>query len=141
MSTIYLIYIKFKDSYDQRDNFRVEFIIVPLIPLSLLLNHEFLFMEILWTFSIYLESLAVLPQLIMVIKTGKVEPTIFYYICMLCSYRAFYIINWIERYYEESFYDIIAIVAGCIQTVVYLPFFYLYHTKVIKEEKLLELPN
>ena len=37
----------------------------------------------------------------------------------------------IFRYYSESFYDIIAIVAGCVQTILYCDFFYLYITKVI----------
>jgi len=139
--TICLIYLKFKDTHEKHDNFRIEFIILPSILLAALINHEVSIMEILWTFSIYLEALAIVPQLIMVIKTGEVEKTVFYYICMLCSYRAFYICNWILRFYAESFYDIIAIVAGCMQTVLYMPFFYLYHTKAIKEELLLELPN
>ena len=34
------------------------------------------------------------------------------------------------RYYAEGFYDIIAIVAGCVQTILYCDFFYLYITKV-----------
>jgi hypothetical protein len=43
----------------------------PTAVLALVLNHEFAFMEILWTFSIYLESVAILPQLFMVQKTGS----------------------------------------------------------------------
>ena len=35
---------------------RVEFLLGPCILLALVLNHEFSVMEILWTFSIYLES-------------------------------------------------------------------------------------
>ena len=135
LATIYLIYIKFKDACHQRENFRIESIVVPLVPLSLLLNHEFSFMEVLWIFSIYLEYLSVRPQLTMVMKIGKIESSIFYYICVHCSYIAFFIINWIERYYEESFYENIATVAGCIQTLVFLPFFYLYYNRVINKAK------
>ncbi len=40
---------------------------------NLVVNHEFSVMEILWTFSIYLESVAILPQLFMVSKTGELE--------------------------------------------------------------------
>ena len=39
----------------------------------------------------------------------------------------------------SGFYDIIAIVAGCVQTILYCDFFYLYITKVIKGKKL-QLP-
>ena len=140
-ATILLIYVKFKDTHEKHDNFRIEFFLPPMLVLALLINHELTFIEVLWTFSIYLEALAIIPQLTMVIKIGEVEPTIFYYICILCSYRALYIVNWIFRYYSESFYDIIAIVAGCMQTALYMPFFYLYHTRVIKDEALLALPN
>ena len=43
--------------------------------------------------------------------------------------RALYLINWIYRYHTENYYDKIVIVAGCVQTVLYLDFFYLYATK------------
>ena len=77
---IALVYIKFKDTHEKQDNFRIEFLLVPTFLLALLVNHEFSFMEILWTFSIYLESVAIVPQLCMVIKIGEIEPRIFYYI-------------------------------------------------------------
>lgn len=35
----------------------------------------------------------------------------------------------VYRYYAEGFYDLIAIVAGIVQTVLYCDFFYLYVTK------------
>jgi ER lumen protein retaining receptor len=43
------------------------------------------------------------------------------------------------RYYVESFSDMIAVVAGIVQTVLYCDFFYLYITKVLKGKKL-QLP-
>lgn len=33
------------------------------------------------------------------------------------------------RYYTENFFDIIAVIAGIVQTVLYADFFYLYVTK------------
>ena len=87
--------------------------------------------QILWTFSIYLESVAILPQLFMISKTGEAETITSHYLFALGSYRALYILNWIYRYYSEGFLDLIAVVAGCIQTVLYCDFFYLYITKGI----------
>jgi ER lumen protein retaining receptor len=84
---------------------------------------------VLWTFSIYLESLAILPQLFMISKTGEAETITSHYLFALGSYRALYLANWILRYATEGFYDLIAIVAGCVQTVLYCDFFYLYITK------------
>lgn len=140
LGTVYLMYVKFKATYDQNhDTFRIEFLLGPAVLLALLLNHEFSVMEVLWTFSIYLESVAILPQLFMVSKTGEAESITSHYLFALGSYRALYIVNWIYRYYAESFYDIIAIVAGCVQTILYCDFFYLYITKVLKGKKL-QLP-
>ena len=87
------------------------------------------FFKVLWTFSIYLESVAILPQLFMISKTGEAESITSHYLFALGSYRALYILNWIYRYYFERFFDLIAIVAGCVQTVLYCDFFYLYITK------------
>ncbi|ODM96643.1 ER lumen protein-retaining receptor [Orchesella cincta] len=139
-ATIYLMYLKFKATYDSNhDTFRVEFLLLPVTILALVLNHEFSFMEILWTFSIYLEAVAILPQLFMVSKTGEAESITSHYLFALGSYRLLYIFNWIWRYYTEEYYDLIAIIAGVVQTVLYCDFFYLYFTKVLKGKKL-QLP-
>jgi len=138
--TLYLMWVKFKATYDRNhDTFRVEFLLGPCALLALVINHEFTIMEILWTFSIYLEAVAILPQLFMVSKTGEAETITSHYLFALGSYRGLYILNWIYRYYAENFYDVIAIVAGVVQTVLYCDFFYLYVTKVIKG-KALKLP-
>jgi len=140
LGTVYLMYVKFKATYDHNhDTFRIEFLLGPAVLLALFLNHEFSVMEVLWTFSIYLESVAILPQLFMVSKTGEAESITSHYLFALGSYRALYIVNWIYRFYAENFYDIIAIVAGCVQTILYCDFFYLYITKVLKGKKL-QLP-
>ncbi|XP_003747689.1 ER lumen protein-retaining receptor [Galendromus occidentalis] len=140
IGTLYLMWVKFKATYDRNhDTFRVELLLGPCALLALVINHEFTFMEILWTFSIYLEAVAILPQLFMVSKTGEAETITSHYLFALGSYRALYVLNWMYRYYAENFYDVIAIVAGVVQTVLYCDFFYLYVTKVIKG-KALKLP-
>uniref|UniRef100_A0A6B0V452 ER lumen protein-retaining receptor n=1 Tax=Ixodes ricinus TaxID=34613 RepID=A0A6B0V452_IXORI len=151
------------------DTFRIEFLLVPVTLLALLVNHEFTPLEaqlnrktsdenellrsilshaslvfrdpveVLWTLSIYLEAVAILPQLFLVSKTGEAETITSHYLFCLGSYRALYIFNWVYRYYTEEFYDLIAIVAGIVQTVLYCDFFYLYVTRVIKG-KALKLP-
>jgi len=139
-ATLYLMYVKFKATYDSNhDSFRIEFLLLPVTILALIINHEFSFMEITWTWSIYLEAVAILPQLFMVSKTGEAETITSHYLFALGAYRALYIFNWIYRYIDESYYDLIAIFAGIVQTVLYCDFFYLYVTKVLKGKKL-QLP-
>ncbi|XP_011304258.1 ER lumen protein-retaining receptor [Fopius arisanus] len=140
LATIFFMYVKFKATYDHNhDSFRIEFLIAPALVLALLINHEFSPLEILWTFSIYLESVAILPQLFLVSKTGEAESITSHYLFALGSYRGLYLLNWVYRYYAEDHYDLIAIVAGVVQTVLYCDFFYLYITKVLKGKKL-QLP-
>lgn len=139
-ATVYLMYVKFKATYDHNhDTFRLEFLLIPSAVLALLINHDFTVMEVLWTFSIYLESVAILPQLFMVSKTGEAESITSHYLFALGSYRALYIVNWVYRYWTEGFYDIIATIAGIVQTVLYCDFFYLYITRVLRGRRL-QLP-
>uniref|UniRef100_A0A5S6QP95 ER lumen protein-retaining receptor n=1 Tax=Trichuris muris TaxID=70415 RepID=A0A5S6QP95_TRIMR len=139
-ATVYLMFSKFKATYDHNhDTFRVEFLVIPAALLALVINHDFNHVEILWTFSIYLESVAILPQLFMLSKTGEAETITSHYLFALGSYRALYILNWVYRYYYENFFDPIAVVAGCVQTVLYADFFYLYVTRVLKGRKI-QLP-
>lgn len=46
-ATVYLIYIKFKATYDgNHDTFRVEFLVVPVGGLAFLVNHDFSPLEV-----------------------------------------------------------------------------------------------
>lgn len=51
--------------------------------------------QVLWTFSIYLEAVAILPQLFLVSKTGEAESITSHYLFALGSYRALYLLNWV----------------------------------------------
>jgi ER lumen protein retaining receptor len=131
------MFVKFKATYDSNhDTFRIELLLLPCVVLGLVLNHEFSVLEILWTFSIYLEAVAILPQLFMISKTGEAETITSHYLMFLGSYRALYILNWVYRYWAEDFFDPIAVVAGCVQTVLYCDFFYLYITKVLRGRRI-----
>ena len=85
----------------------------------------------LWAFSIWLESVAILPQLFMLQRTGEAETITTHYLFALGIYRALYIPNWIWRYFTESWFDTIPVIAGVIQTVLYADFFWIYYTKCV----------
>jgi ER lumen protein retaining receptor len=45
--TLYLMYLKFRATYDHNhDSFRIEFLLIPCALLSLLINHDFTVMEV-----------------------------------------------------------------------------------------------
>lgn len=123
LATCFLIFVKFKKTYERDfDSMRFEYLIVFSATLACLINHDFSALEIVWTFSIYLEAFAILPQLFMIHKTGEVKTITTYYLFAMFSYRALYIANWGYRYHFENHLDWIAIVSGVVQTVFYLAF-------------------
>lgn len=85
----------------------------------------------LWAFSIWLESVAILPQLFMLQRTGEAETITTHYLFALGAYRALYIPNWIYRYFVGEYVEPIAVLAGIVQTVLYSDFFYIYWSKYV----------
>jgi len=125
---VYLMLKPHKSTYDkEHDTLKVRYLLVPSLVLALVINQEFTPFEILWTFSLYLEAVAILPQLFLLQRTGEVEMITSDYIFTLGSYRALYLINWIYRYFtEDNYTQWIVWVSGIIQTGVYIDFFYYY---------------
>ncbi|KAJ3576554.1 hypothetical protein NP233_g341 [Leucocoprinus birnbaumii] len=138
--TLYLMKDKFRPTNDPSiDTFKIEYLLGPCVLLSLIFNYKFTLTEILWSFSIFLESVAILPQLFMLQRTGEAETITTHYLAALGVYRALYIPNWIYRYFSDGIVDPIAVTAGLVQTGLYVDFFYVYFTKVLQGQKF-ELP-
>ncbi len=117
------------------DTFRVPYLLAFSIVLALITTYKYTFLEISWAFSIWLESVAILPQLFMLQRTGEADTITVNYIAALGAYRALYIPNWIWRWATESRVEWVAVVAGVSQTVLYSDFFWIYYTKVMKGKK------
>ena len=105
----------------------------------MIFTHAYTFREVTWSFSIWLEAVAIIPQMYVLRRTGSAENITVHYIFALGIYRTLYILNWLYRYFVEGKYDYVAILAGLTQTVVYSDFFYVYYTKVM-QGKSFELP-
>lgn len=144
-SSLYILYLmrfKYNATYDAGlDTFRIEYLLVGAAILGLLSTYVYTVTEVLWSFSIWLESVAILPQLFMLQRTGEAETITTHYLFALGAYRGLYLLNWVYRYIDEGHMDWIAWVAGFIQTALYSDFFYIYYMKVIKEGQKFELPK
>lgn len=94
--------------------------------------------DLLWTFSIYLESIAILPQLIVLQRYRDVENLTGNYIFFMGAYRALYILNWIYRARHEPYYQhhFVVYFCGVLQTLLYADFFYYYVKSKAKGSKL-----
>jgi 1,4-dihydroxy-2-naphthoate octaprenyltransferase len=60
--------------------------------------------QIAWQVSIYLEALAILPQLTLLMRTENIDNLTGNYVFLLGAYRALYILNWIYRWATEPHY-------------------------------------
>ncbi|KAL4562215.1 hypothetical protein LXL04_034413 [Taraxacum kok-saghyz] len=130
-----------KRSYDRDlDTFKYQFLVLASFLLALVLHEKFTFLEIFWAFSIYLEAVAILPQLVLLQRSGNVDNLTGQYVFFLGAYRALYIVNWIYRYVTETrFNGWISCISGLIQTTLYADFFYYYFISWKNNSKL-QLP-
>ncbi|KAI0158267.1 ER lumen protein retaining receptor-domain-containing protein [Xylariaceae sp. FL1272] len=84
-----------------------------------------------WDFSQILESVCVLPQLLLLRQTSV--PTVIdsFYLLALGSYRALYCLNWIYRGIDpnERPPNAVSVIFGIIQTALYVDFFWVYYTR------------
>ncbi|KAF1814559.1 er lumen protein-like protein retaining receptor [Eremomyces bilateralis CBS 781.70] len=136
--TIYLMLNDYKPTHDPNlDTFRVEYLLAGSLLLAVIFPYKYNFTEIFWAFSIWLEAVAILPQLFMLQRTGEAETITTHYLFALGIYRALYIPNWIYRYTMETppYSDPIAVLAGIVQTILYSDFFWIYYTKVMQGKK------
>mmetsp|Transcript_9445 Transcript_9445/g.8452 ORF Transcript_9445/g.8452 Transcript_9445/m.8452 type:complete len:221 (+) Transcript_9445:13-675(+) len=136
-TTSYIIFMvrytePFKTSYDRaHDSFlHYQFAVAPAAILGLITNiiEGFGFIEVFWTFSIYLEAFAIIPQLIVLQRYQEVENLTGNYVFFLGAYRALYILNWVYRSYYEPYYhhNWVVYLCGLAQTALYLDFFYYF---------------
>lgn len=154
-STASIIYtIKFqepiKTTYDKgQDSFlHWKFAVAPCAVVALITHligagfKHFHVMDLLWTFSIYLESVSILPQLIVLQRYREVENLTGNYVFFMGAYRALYIVNWIYRAHTESGYKHHWVVyfCGVLQTLLYADFFY-YYVKAKSKGSKLTLPT
>lgn len=129
----YIVYlIRFnkaiKATYDrntrEKDGFVSLYVIVPCIILALLKHYSNSFMELSWAFSIYLEAVAIFPQLLVLHRLQKIENLTTYYMFFLGLYKVFYVLNWIWRIlHDPNYTDWIVWIAGIVQVLLYVDFF------------------
>eukprot|EP00928_Gymnodinium_smaydae_P015251 TRINITY_DN15607_c0_g1_i1.p1 TRINITY_DN15607_c0_g1~~TRINITY_DN15607_c0_g1_i1.p1 ORF type:complete len:218 (-),score=38.60 TRINITY_DN15607_c0_g1_i1:37-690(-) len=131
--TVYLIYMmRVKPpvclTYERTsDSFQYElYCLGPCLLLSLIFTEEYALAEILWTFSIFVESVAILPQLVLLQQIREVENLTSDFVGTMGAYRAFYILNWIYRYFADDYVNWVGWLGGLVQTVLYGDFFYYY---------------
>ncbi|KZV34862.1 Endoplasmic reticulum retention defective 2B, partial [Dorcoceras hygrometricum] len=71
-------------SYDKdQDTFRHYFLVLPCFLLALIINEKLTFREVFWAFSLYLEAVAILPQLVLLQRTRNIDNLTGQYVVLL----------------------------------------------------------
>lgn len=139
LTTVCLIYGRFRKTYEQEyDTVHIGYVITPCLIAAMFINYEFVWNEVLWSFSIYLEAVAIIPQLCFTRKRGFTKHMIIYLLA-LGSYRSLYILNWIFRYVTESHLDYLSLFCGVTQTLIFAVFFCLGCRKPANEGREIEV--
>ncbi len=131
--TLYILFLihftpDIKKTYDRNKNDPCKHQYIPLVALilTLFIHRGWQPMQFLVSFSLWLESIAIIPQIAILARDNGAEKFIFHYLAALGSYRFFYVLLWIYRYTFFKFILWDAILAGIIQVLLYSDFFYVY---------------
>ena len=100
-STLFIIYLMrvrkpFKMTYDSLgDSFPHFMVLLPAaFVLTCIVQTGWTPWEFTWSYSLWLESIAFIPQIVMLHKIRVIENLTSHYVAMLGLYRFFYILNW-----------------------------------------------
>eukprot|EP00756_Hemistasia_phaeocysticola_P061094 Hpha_TRINITY_DN4580_c0_g1::TRINITY_DN4580_c0_g1_i1::g.115391::m.115391/K10949/KDELR; ER lumen protein retaining receptor len=141
VSSWYIVFLMrfrnpWKASYSRDlDSLKMRYLVLPCLVLALFFHYDVeawgaFFIEILWTFSQYLEAIAIMPQLLVLTKQlergEQWEIMNGHYVASLGAYRGLYVLNWIYRYWVEGRQNWVDTTAGVVQTLLFADFFVTY---------------
>ena len=143
---IYLLYFKYRETSDLILDNKIPFYIL-VVPSYLLavfvksnLNNNF-FCDTNWAFSMYLETVAIFPQILLfTIKKGQIEKFTSHFVALCGLNRLFSLIFWCDTYDElnhsESFFGAyigyFIIGAQILQLLIMADYYYLYFKSILK---------
>jgi len=152
---IYMIRFKLKATHaEDLDNFPIYYVVIPCAALALFIHpttsHNIV-NRILWAFCVYLEAVAVLPQLRVMQNTKIVEPFTAHYVFALGIARFFSCAHWVLQVLDSRGYLLTALGHGLwpsmvllseiVQTFILADFCYYYVKSVVGGQLVLRLPS
>ncbi|ORD93764.1 ERD2 [Enterospora canceri] len=131
----YLIGIRYRKSYYGRfDSFPITVLVGASCLIALIISSRLFFIEdFLYTLSLILEAVAILPQLVMTQESEDCESMTSKYIFFLGLYRLNYLIYFVIRKMAGETVDMLMIFTSLIQTALYVDFFKVYYNYCINK--------
>lgn len=122
---ILFLFYQMEKTYERRnDTCSLVVIVLPCLTASLLLTNEYSALEVLWTFSEFVEGFAMVPQYIFCYRErGQRDWGAGLYVISLGGYRVFYALNWIYKKIQMPQYsDVQSWLGGVIEILFFLDF-------------------
>ena len=137
---IVLMLTKYRRTYDRRhDTFSMAVLLVLCVPFALMSTRYYGLEEFLWTYSLWLEAVAILPQLMLIRRNQRVDVVTKDYVFFLGLYRLFYVLNWIRKAVVKQKTIRVVWITGILQSVIYIDFLYYYIRSFVQGTQM-ELP-
>lgn len=112
---------------DRRDTFRVSAIFIAGAILAVFTMPYKTVSFYLFTYSLWVESVAILPQIFLMVRSKSFDIMNREYIFFLSIYRLFYLLNWIYKLLTDTGKTMHVVwITGIVQTLIYSDFIYEY---------------
>lgn len=122
---VLLIFWYWSATHEKRkDTCNIFVIILPCITAAFLLTSEYSALEVLWTFSEFLEGFAMVPQYIFCYRDGaNSDLGVTTYVMATGGYRVFYAMNWIYKKIQvPSYFDLQSWLGGIVEICFFIDF-------------------
>ena len=143
---VYLIYFKYRETSDVLLDGKIPFyfLAIPCYILALIFRSSLnsnAFCDINWAFSMYLEAIAIFPQILLFsIKKGQIESFTSHYVALCGLSRLFSLIFWWDTYeelisddlYFGKYIGYFIIGAQILQLIIMADYYYLYFKSILK---------
>ncbi|KAF5784736.1 putative ER lumen protein retaining receptor [Helianthus annuus] len=153
---VYMIRCKLQATYNEDlDDIQKYYLVVPCVILAMFIyphTHHCYLSKVMWAFCVYLEAIAVLPQLTMMQKTKMIEPSTARYVFALGVARFLGCAHWIIQVYESAgaylfllgtgYYLWLpaVLLAEVVQSFILADFCYYYVKSLVNGQLLVSLP-
>ena len=147
---IYLIYFKHNETADIMLDNSIPFyyLVIPTYILAIIIRsnlNDNVFCDINWAFSMYLEAVAIFPQILLFSKKrGQIESFTSHYVALCGLSRLFSLIFWWDTYeelvndnlYFGSLVGYFIIGSQILQLIIMADYYYLYFKSILKGQEL-----
>ena len=150
---IYLIKIKFNETSDLNlDNIKYYYFTIPCLIIAIFIHptlNSNILTDTLWTFSMYLQTFSILPQIQLFInKKGKIENYTSHYIALCGLSTLFSLLYWFDCYNSLNSWNVVLfplfsqsvgyfiLFFQCLQLIIMCDFYYLYFKSLCKGKEI-----